>query len=74
MDRMMGYAYGTIEERKHYANALFELITDGTFKINVHKEYPFTAEGVQQAQKDLVGGHTTGKVVVKVAELEGNSN
>ena len=30
-------------------------------------EYPFTAEGVQSAQRDLTGGKTTGKLLIKVA-------
>ena len=36
--------------------------------MNVHKEYPFTAEGVVDAQKDLTGGKTTGKLVIKIAD------
>jgi NADPH2:quinone reductase len=56
------------EETLYYGNKVFELIKNGTLKINIFKEYPFTAEGVRQAQIDLVGGKTTGKLIVKVTE------
>ncbi|EPQ60227.1 NAD P-binding protein [Gloeophyllum trabeum ATCC 11539] len=55
------------EEALHYGKELFDLIANGTIKINVFKEYPFTAEGVQEAQKDLTGGKSTGKLVIKIA-------
>ncbi|TDL20891.1 NAD-binding protein [Rickenella mellea] len=58
----------TPAESERYANELFQLIEKGTTKINVHKAYPFSGEGVQQAQRDLTGGHTTGKLVVHVAD------
>ncbi|TFY77519.1 hypothetical protein EWM64_g6493 [Hericium alpestre] len=58
----------TVEERDYYGAQLFKLIADGDLKINVHGEYPFTAEGVRQAQLDLVGGKTAGKLVIKVSE------
>ena len=51
-----------------YNTQLWKLIADGTLKINIHGEYPFTAEGVQQAQKDLTGGKTVGKVLIKIAD------
>ena len=56
----------TLEEKEFYGNELFKLIGDGTLKIRVHAEYPFTAEGVKAAQQDLVGGKTTGKLIIKV--------
>lgn len=56
----------TPEEAAHYGNELFRLIETGELKINIHKEYPFTAEGVQEAQQDLTGGKTTGKLVIKI--------
>lgn len=58
----------TPEESLHYTNEVFGLIKDGTVKINIHKEYPFTAEGVIDAQKDLTGGKTTGKLVIKITD------
>lgn len=54
------------EQADYYGRKVFELVENGTFKINIFKEYPFTAEGVQQAQADLTGGRTTGKLIVKV--------
>ena len=50
-----------------YSEQLFKFIADGSLKINIHAEYPLSAAGVQQAQKDLVGGKTMGKVIIKVA-------
>ncbi|KAI0711294.1 NAD-P-binding protein [Earliella scabrosa] len=61
------YIY-TPEEGRVYNAQLWKLIADGTLKINIHGEYPFTAEGVQQAQKDLTGGKTVGKVLIKIAD------
>jgi len=57
----------TPAESLHYANEVFRLIQDGTIKISIHKEYPFTADGVIAAQADLTGGKTTGKLVIKMA-------
>ncbi|KAK0500765.1 hypothetical protein EDD18DRAFT_1145765 [Armillaria luteobubalina] len=51
----------TPEESQRY-------VTEGILKINIYKTYPFTAEAVQQAQKDLTGGKTTGKLVIDARE------
>ncbi|KAF8899277.1 hypothetical protein BD779DRAFT_1666974 [Infundibulicybe gibba] len=64
---MNNYVY-TPEEAHYYGTKLFDLISRGILKIHVFKEYPFTAEGVQQAQRDLTGGKTTGKLVIKVSD------
>lgn len=61
------YAY-TAEEAHYYGSKVFELVENGTLKINIFKDYPFTTEGIQQAQSDLTEGKTTGKLVVKVTE------
>lgn len=58
----------TLEEREFYGSQLFDLISKGDLKINIFADYPFTAEGVRQAQSDLTGGKTTGKVLIKVAD------
>nr|GAT59850.1 predicted protein [Mycena chlorophos] len=50
----------TPEELSHYTKELFALLENG-LKIKIHGEYPFTAEGSKDAQKDLTGGKTTGK-------------
>ncbi|KAI0261022.1 NAD-P-binding protein [Gloeopeniophorella convolvens] len=57
----------TLEERNHYSAELWKLVSSGALKINIHTEYPFTAEGVQQAQTDLTTGKTTGKLLIKVS-------
>ncbi|KAG1814029.1 uncharacterized protein BJ212DRAFT_1300887 [Suillus subaureus] len=62
---MNNYTY-TPAEALHYGNALFSLLANGTLKTQVFKEYPFTTEGVKQAQIDLTSGKSTGKLVVKV--------
>lgn len=64
---MGNYVY-TPGEAYHYGQALFKLVEDGSLKININKEYPFTAEGVQQAQRDLTGGKTVGKLLIKFSD------
>ncbi|KAG1830803.1 hypothetical protein EV424DRAFT_1374565 [Suillus variegatus] len=64
---MNNYTY-TSTEILYYGNALFSLLADGTLKTRIFKEYPFTTEGVRQAQIDLTSGKTTGKLVVKVSD------
>ncbi|TFL03474.1 hypothetical protein BDV98DRAFT_591337 [Pterulicium gracile] len=63
------YTY-TPEEVDHYNEILWPLISDGTLKINIFKEYPFTVKGYTQAQEDLVGGRTTGKVIVDISKTD----
>ncbi|KLO09266.1 NAD-binding protein [Schizopora paradoxa] len=58
----------TPEESYYYTTELFKLIENGTVKINVHKVYPFTAEGAKQTQIDITGRGTTGKLVIQVSE------
>lgn len=45
-----------------------DLVEKHAFRINIYKDYPFTTEGIQQAQKDLTGGKTIGKLLIKVAD------
>ncbi|KAG6849391.1 hypothetical protein H0H93_008837 [Arthromyces matolae] len=65
---MSNYTY-TAEEAQHYGERLFNAISNGSLRINVYKEYPFTTQGVQQAHIDLVGGKTTGKLIVKICPV-----
>jgi len=58
----------TADEISYYSNKLFDLISTDTLKINIFKEYPFTQEGARQAQQDLTGGKTTGKLLIKVVQ------
>jgi len=62
---MTNYTY-TAKEAYYYGKKVFELIGDGTLKIHIFKEYPFTTDGVKQAQTDLVEGKTVGKLIIKV--------
>jgi NADPH2:quinone reductase len=64
---MDNYVY-TPEEARRYGEELFRLVSDGTIKVEIFKEYPFTTEGIRDAHRELVGGKTIGKVVVKVAD------
>ena len=64
---MMNYLY-TPEEGRVYSKEVFAMIADGTLKVSIFKEYQFTTEDLQQAHRDLAGGKTVGKLVVKVAD------
>ncbi|KAI0303551.1 NAD-P-binding protein [Multifurca ochricompacta] len=58
----------TLEERNYYSAELWRLVSSGILRINIHAEFPFTAEGVRQAHIDLTTGKTTGKLLIKVAD------
>ncbi|ODN89135.1 NADPH2:quinone reductase [Cryptococcus wingfieldii CBS 7118] len=53
---------------KQYANELVDITKKGPLKFEVHKEYPFTAEGIIQAEKDIVRRGTTGKLLIHVSD------
>ncbi|RPD63772.1 NAD-P-binding protein [Lentinus tigrinus ALCF2SS1-6] len=55
------------KESRKWFGELYRLVADGTLKMLIHKEYPFTASGVQQSQKDMVNGTSIGKLVIKIA-------
>jgi len=57
----------TPAEALHYWTELFEFVAQPGYKVNIHKEYEFTAEGIQQTHKDITGRGTVGKLLVKVA-------
>jgi NADPH2:quinone reductase len=57
----------TPEEAFYYIQQVWKLMENGNFKMNIFKEYPFTAEGVKQAQQDLTEGKTMGKLLIKIA-------
>jgi NADPH:quinone reductase len=61
----MGNYIFTPEEATFYTEKLFTLLDEGKLKVLINKEYPFSAEGVQQAQRDLVEGQTVGKNLIK---------
>jgi len=64
----MGNYLFTPEEGTHYSNLFFKVMRSGTVKINIFHEYPFTAEGVRQAQTDLPKGISTGKLIIKIGD------
>ena len=53
-------------DRLNYTKEYFSYVAEGTVKVLVHKEYPFTAEGVAQAQQDITGRGTAGKLLIKI--------
>jgi NADPH2:quinone reductase len=56
----------TPEEGTHYSKLFFDVVDKGVVKINIFHEYPFTAEGVRQAQTDLPRGKSTGKLIIRI--------
>jgi NADPH:quinone reductase len=64
--RLDNYIY-TPDELLDYSNKLFDMIASGAVKVTIHKEYAFSAEGVQQSQRDITGRATVGKLVIKIA-------
>ncbi|KAF8313079.1 NAD(P)-binding protein [Clavulina sp. PMI_390] len=53
----------TPEESEHYSTEYFSLLKQGV-NIQIHKEYPFSADGVRQSQIDITGRGTTGKLLI----------
>lgn len=64
---MGNYIY-TPEEGRLYTSELFSLVSEGKLKVEIHNEYPLSAHGVRQAQRDLTGGQTVGKLLIKIAD------
>jgi len=64
----MGNYVRTASEVLYYATKLFDLVSNGVLEPLIYKEYPFTTEGVREAQTDLTGGKTVGKLVIKVSD------
>jgi len=60
--------YVTPAEKLYYGTMLFGLLAKDELKVRIHAEYEFTADRLARAHSDLVGGKTTGKFVVQVAE------
>ncbi|KAF8582155.1 NAD-P-binding protein [Ramaria rubella] len=56
----------TPEENHKYITELWDLILKGTLNIKIHKDYPFTLDGIKQTHEDIVGRSTVGKLLVKV--------
>lgn len=58
----------TPAEYFYYGQKLNALLAEKKLNIKVYQVVEFTGEAVQQAEKDLIGGQTTGKLIVKVAD------
>jgi len=52
----------------HYGKKVCELTANGTLDIHIHT-YPFTVEGLREAQTDLVSEKTVGKLVINVTGI-----
>jgi len=63
--RLNNYIYTAKEQRLYFAE-LFSLLETGAIRQIVHAEYPFTAQGVQQSQKDITSRGTIGKLLIKI--------
>ena len=63
---MNNYVF-TPEEKLYYTNKVWDYVQKGVLKINIFKEYPFSSEGVREAQTELTTGKTTGKLLIKIA-------
>ena len=60
----------TQEETEHYLAELWQALRSGLFKSRIERVYPFTTEGVREAQTELTtpGGTLAGKILLKIAE------
>ncbi len=66
----MGNYITTPEEAHHYSQEVYNALKSGLFKIRICSVYPFTAEGVQDAQREITtpGGKLAGKILIKIAD------
>ncbi|PSS36823.1 hypothetical protein PHLCEN_2v1367 [Hermanssonia centrifuga] len=69
-DTVYGYIV-TPEEAHHYSQEVSNALKSGLFKIRICSVYPFTAEGVQEAQREITtpGGKVAGKILIKIADV-----
>jgi NADPH2:quinone reductase len=59
----MGYIVAR-NELEYYANGVLDMVKNGKLKIKIHKIYPLAE--ARQAQEDLEGRRTTGKLLLKL--------
>lgn len=50
---VLNQALYTLEEFKYYSTRLFDLVSQGVFKMSVWEEYPLSTEGITKAQVDI---------------------
>jgi len=60
----------TPEESYHYYEQLWKELSAGSLNVPIFKTYPFSTEGVREAQRDLTtpGGKVSGKLLIKIAD------
>ncbi|THH32585.1 hypothetical protein EUX98_g1603 [Antrodiella citrinella] len=58
----------TPTEYYYYGQKLNELLINKKLNVRIHQVVSFDEVAVQQAERDLTGGQTVGKLIVKVAE------
>jgi len=58
----------TPAEYFYYGQKLNELLAQKKLTIRIHEVLPFDEVAVQQGERDLTGGKTVGKLIVKVAD------
>ena len=56
----------TPQEFDYYTQEYFRLVNEEGVKILIHKEYPFSAEGVRQSQIDITSRGTIGKLLISI--------
>lgn len=56
----------TPEEFAQYTQILLDLLQRDVIRISIYREYLFSTEGVQQAQRDLTSRKTTGKLMLRI--------
>ena len=52
---------------REYVAEVFRLVASGVFKPVVHGEYPLSAEGVREAEREVWESKTAGKCLIRVA-------
>ncbi|CCA70149.1 related to NADPH2:quinone reductase [Serendipita indica DSM 11827] len=57
----------TPREIREYNSLLWKTVKSGELKAVISKEYPFTPEGVGEAQEDQASGRSLGKLVIRIA-------
>ncbi|KDE02769.1 hypothetical protein, variant [Microbotryum lychnidis-dioicae p1A1 Lamole] len=58
----------TKHEFQTYSTELFGLLASGQLRLSVHSEYPLSTKGIKQAQVDIMGRKSSGKLLIKVAQ------
>lgn len=62
----------TPDEADPYLKEMWDGVESGLFKVRIEKIFPFTAEGVREAQREIStpGNKIAGKMLLKIADDE----